>query len=119
VVEPGVDVVGSSVVDVVVGFSVVVVVDVDVVGGVSQPDTRTPCASRRRLRPVVVDRQLHVSTLLGMRLEVLQHRPQVVGLRSIETGLGTAATVVVLADEDVVLEEDHRLARRGWTSNVT
>jgi hypothetical protein len=45
-------------------------------------------------------------------LEPLQHRAQVVGLRRVEAGLGPTATVVVLTDEHVVLEDHLGLAGR-------
>jgi hypothetical protein len=47
-----------------------------------------------------------------VRLERLQQRAQVVGLRGVETGLGPSATVVVLADEHLVFEDHLGLARR-------
>jgi hypothetical protein len=50
--------------------------------------------------------------LVGVRLERLQQRGEVVGLRGVEAGLGPSATVVVLADEHLVFEDHLGLARR-------
>jgi hypothetical protein len=59
------------------------------------------------LGPVGVDRQLHVPALLGLRLEPGEHGREVVGPARVEARFRTAAAVVVLTDEDVVVLEDH------------
>jgi hypothetical protein len=64
----------------------------------------------RALRAVGVDGELHVPTLLGVLFEARQ--VQCVDLRRVEPSFRPSATVVVLADEDLVGEENHVLARR-------